>query len=86
MRSPFKFLDAYKLKDKEVFFGREEEAALLYKMVNQNRLLLVYGQSGAGKTSLVECGLASRFDITDWYPVRIRRRQNINESLKKNLQ
>ena len=86
MRSPFKFLDAYSLKDKEAFFGREKETDLFYEMVNKNRLLLVYGQSGSGKTSLVECGLANRFDVTDWYPIRVRRRQNINESLRESLQ
>ena len=63
MKSPFKFLDAYTLKDKEVFFGREEEVANLYQMVNKNRLILVYGQSGTGKTSLVQCGLAGEFDV-----------------------
>lgn len=86
MRSPFKFLEAYSLEDKEVFFGREKETDRLYEMVNQNRLVLIYGQSGAGKTSLVECGLANKFDPTDWLPVRIRRRGNINQSLTDRLQ
>ena len=86
MRSPFKFLDSYSLKDKDTFFGREKETDLFYEMVNKNRLLLVYGQSGSGKTSLVECGLANRFDVTDWYPIRVRRRQNINASLRESLQ
>lgn len=86
MRSPFKFLDAYDLKDKEVFFGRDEEIASLYEMVNKNRLILVYGQSGTGKTSLVRCGLAGRFDVTDWYPILIRRGREVNESLRYALE
>lgn len=86
MRSPFKFLDSYSLQDKDTFFGRKKETDLFYEMVNKNRLLLVYGQSGSGKTSLVECGLANRFDVTDWYPIRVRRRQNLNESLRESLQ
>lgn len=81
MRSPFKLLDAYTLKDRDVFFGRTEEVATLYDLVNKNRLILVYGESGTGKTSLVQCGLAGRFDITDWYPIFIRRRDNINSSM-----
>jgi hypothetical protein len=85
MKSPFKFLDAYDVKDKDVFFGRDDEIADLYEMVNQNRLILVYGQSGTGKTSLVRCGLAGRFDITDWYPILIRRRDDINASFKAAL-
>ena len=81
MKSPFKFLDAFDLSDKDYFFGREKEVAELYKMVNQNRLILVYGQSGTGKTSLVQCGLASQFESVDWYQIFVRRGEDINESL-----
>lgn len=85
MKSPFKFLDAYGADDRAVFFGREEETRQLYDMVLKNRLLLVYGQSGTGKTSLVQCGLASRFDVTDWYPLFIRRQGDLNQSVKQRL-
>lgn len=85
MKSPFKLLDAYTLKDRDVFFGRTDEIATLYDLVNKNRLVLVYGESGTGKTSLVQCGLASYFDTTDWYPIFIRRREDINNSLKQAL-
>lgn len=80
-RSPFKFLDAYTLKDKDVFFGREEETDRLYQLAFQAPLILVYGLSGTGKTSLIQCGLASRYDGADWYPFFIRRQDNINDAL-----
>lgn len=86
VRSPFKFLDAFELEDKQHFFGREKEVDHLYDFVNKNRLVMVYGQSGTGKTSLVQCGLAARFDVTDWYPIFVRRQDNINQSLQKKLQ
>ncbi len=85
MKSPFKFLDAYAPEDRHVFFGREEEVAALYDMVAKNRLILVYGQSGTGKTSLIQCGLASRFDATDWYPVFVRRQNDLNAALQQRL-
>lgn len=85
MRSPFKFLDAYTLADKDAFFGREQETDDLYRMVFKTPLLLIYGISGTGKTSLIQCGLASRFDGPDWFPIFIRRQNNINESLKQIL-
>ncbi len=85
MKSPFKFLDAYTLKDKDVFFGRDKEVEALYEMVFRTPLLLVYGLSGTGKTSLVQCGLASRFDGPEWYPFFVRRRDNINDSLRAAL-
>ena len=83
--SPFKLLDAYTAADKTAFWGRDEEIADLYGMVTKNRLMLVYGQSGTGKTSLVQCGLASRFDLTDWYPVFVRRQNDLNQSLETAL-
>ncbi|TFU05879.1 hypothetical protein EUV02_02305 [Polymorphobacter arshaanensis] len=81
MNSPFKFLDAYAAEDKAIFFGREAEIEALYTLVFQTRLLLVYGPSGTGKTSLIQCGLANRIKPTDWLPVLVRRKDDINTSL-----
>ena len=33
MKSPFKFLDAFTLKDKDAFFGRDQEIDTLYSLV-----------------------------------------------------
>lgn len=85
MSSPFKFLDAYTREDKDQFFGREEETAQLYELVNQNRLVLLYGPSGTGKTSLIQCGLGNRFDATDWMPIFIRRGTHLPTSLQNAL-
>ncbi|HLF62617.1 MAG TPA: hypothetical protein VI603_02640 [Saprospiraceae bacterium] len=81
MRSPFKFLDAFTVQDKNVFFGRDNEIESLYSLVFKTNLLIVYGLSGTGKTSVIQCGLASRFDGPDWYPMFIRRNENLNTSL-----
>ena len=85
VNSPFKFLDSYTKDDKDVFFGREEEVELLYQLVFQANLVLVYGQSGTGKTSLVQCGLANRFNATHWFDLHIRRNDDINKSLLNEL-
>lgn len=86
MRSPFKFLDAYTQADHDQFFGRDEETAQLYELVNQNRLVLLYGPSGTGKTSLIQCGLGNRFDATDWLPLFIRRGDHLPRSLQRSLE
>lgn len=86
MKSPFKFLDAYTYHDHANFFGREEETEALYRMVFKSGLILIYGLSGTGKTSLVQCGLANKFDGPDWYPFFIRRRDDVNQSLEQALQ
>ncbi len=85
-RYPFKFLDAYTREDNDIFFGRSEEIDALYEMVFQTDLLLVYGASGTGKTSLIQCGLASKFQSHDWLPLLIRRGGNLNASFEKALQ
>lgn len=86
MRTPFKLLDAYSREDKAAFFGRKQETDALYQMVFKTPMLLIYGLSGTGKTSLIQCGLGNRFDGTDWYPFYIRRGQNLNTSLKKAIE
>jgi ABC-type oligopeptide transport system ATPase subunit len=85
MQSPFKFLDPYTLEDRDIFFGREPEIEALYEMVFESNLVLVYGESGTGKTSLVRCGLASRFQATDWLDIYIRRKDNINTAIREAL-
>ena len=85
IQSPFKFLEAYTLKDKDVFFGRNDEIGKLFSELKKNRLVLVYGQTGTGKTSLIQCGLASKYQFTDWFPIFIRRQENINLSLDRFL-
>lgn len=81
MNAPFKFLDAYKKEDFTVFFGRDKETENLYNALSGVKHLLIYGPSGAGKTSLVECGLRNQFSDADWYALTIRKGDNINDSV-----
>ena len=81
MKSPFKFLDSYTKDDREIFFGRDREIEELYHRVFESKIMLVYGVSGTGKSSLIHCGLANKFQDTDWLPIVIRRGGNIIESM-----
>ncbi|MFN0217000.1 MAG: SUMF1/EgtB/PvdO family nonheme iron enzyme [Saprospiraceae bacterium] len=83
--SPFKFLDAFTFSDRKNFFGRVKEVDILYRVVQRTPLLLLYGLSGTGKTSLVQCGLAARFDGPDWLPIWIRREDHLLRSLHKEI-
>lgn len=85
MKSPFKFLDAYGIKDKDDFFGRDKEVDTLYSMLFKTPIVLLYGLSGTGKSSIIQCGLANRFDGPDWLPFFIRREKDINSTLFKIL-
>ncbi len=81
MKAPFKFLDSYSQGDMEVFFGRKKETENLYNALTGVKHLLVYGPSGAGKTSLIECGLRNQFSDADWFALTIRKGKNIGESV-----
>ncbi len=83
IKSPFKFLDSYTSEDRAIFFGRDREITELYRRIFESKILLVYGISGTGKSSLINCGLASRFDDSDWLPVNVRRGSNIIDSLNE---
>jgi signal transduction histidine kinase/CheY-like chemotaxis protein len=56
-RFPYKFLDFYDVDDRDLFFGREDEVQHLAARVAAHRFLVLFGQSGAGKTSLIKAGL-----------------------------
>lgn len=81
IKSPFKFLDAYDKNDRDIFFGREAETLELHDRVFETNLVLLYGASGTGKTSLINCGLGNQFESTDWYPLFVRRKDYIIDSL-----
>ncbi len=85
IKSPFKFLDSYNKEDKEIFFGRTQETFELYDRIFETNLVLLYGASGTGKTSLINCGLGNQFESTDWHPIFIRRKDNIMDSIRIEL-
>lgn len=72
-RSPFKFLDSYEASDSDIFFGRDSEIDELLRIYHRPGNVLIYGESGAGKTSLVQCGLRARIHQADalFIPLRI---------------
>lgn len=86
LKSPFKFLAPYSAEDKDAFWGRDAEIKELYEMLFATNLVLLYGPSGTGKTSLIQCGLSKKFSGPDWIPLMIRRGEDFISSLKKDLQ
>ncbi|MEM6450337.1 MAG: hypothetical protein AAF703_08495 [Cyanobacteria bacterium P01_D01_bin.105] len=55
--SPYKGLKRYNFRDRDIFFGRDALISKLVTAVNKNKLLLVLGASGCGKSSVVRAGL-----------------------------
>ncbi|AEE50143.1 AAA family ATPase [Haliscomenobacter hydrossis] len=81
MNAPFKFLDSYEKDELDVFFGRDKDTERLYDALSGVKHLLVYGPSGAGKTSLIECGLRNQFSDADWLAITVRRGHNLISSV-----
>ncbi|MGB8491321.1 MAG: hypothetical protein WCE64_09700, partial [Bacteroidales bacterium] len=85
-KSPFKFLDSYTVEDREIYFGCDREIDEIYHRLTKSRVMLVYGESGTGKSSLVNCGLTSKLRNDGYLPVFIRRYDNILESISDAIQ
>lgn len=85
MNSPFKFLDSYAKDDQAIFFGRDREIEELYQKIFESKILLLYGVSGTGKSSLIDCGLGNKIADSDWLPVAVRRGGHMIESLFSQL-
>ncbi|TAH19689.1 MAG: CHAT domain-containing protein [Cytophagales bacterium] len=62
---PFRFLERYKPQDAELFYGRSAYIRELYNRCtdkNSAPLILFNGQSGSGKSSLLDAGLLPRLE------------------------
>jgi hypothetical protein len=65
--TPFRFLDRFTEKDGEIFFGRNADIRGLYERLTSDDaapIVLLYGQSGVGKSSLLDAGLRPRLART----------------------
>jgi hypothetical protein len=58
--SPFVGPRPFETEDRDRFFGRTRELEELFSLVVAHRAILVYAQSGAGKTSLLKAGVIPR--------------------------
>jgi WD40 repeat protein len=54
------------------FHGRDQEAQELLRLIRRETLTVLFGQSGLGKSSLLNAGLFPRLRTEDYLPVYIR--------------
>jgi tetratricopeptide (TPR) repeat protein len=69
---PWPGLDAFTEALSPFFFGRNVEADELFRHVRRDFVTLLFGQSGLGKTSLLQAGLFPRLRWADFLPILIR--------------
>jgi tetratricopeptide (TPR) repeat protein len=71
-KEPYRGILPFRLLDWRIFFEREAETERLTNLVSLYRGVLLYGQSGAGKSSLLNAGLIPRALWQGRAPERIR--------------
>lgn len=74
---PYLYLEQYTARHAAIFFGRGREIRELYDLLtapNAERIILYYGQSGVGKSSLLEAGLLPRLQAE--HLIQYRRRDH----------
>ena len=71
-QNPWPGLRAFTENDQEFFFGRERETADLLDLVQRSPVVVLYGQSGLGKTSLLQAGLFPGLKRLDFLPIHWR--------------
>lgn len=54
------------------FHGRDREATELLRLIKREPLTVLFGQSGLGKSSLINAGLFPKLRVEDFFPVYIR--------------
>lgn len=85
-KNPYRSLHFYKEEDEEFFKGRDDEKLTLFHQVKYNQLTIVFGQSGIGKTSLLNAGLFPLLRKENFLPVYIRLRfEEFNTSLLRQI-
>src|SRR5215218_2373950 len=84
-RSPYKFLDAYELDDREIFFGRDRETQTLLSDIVISRLVVLFAKTGTGKTSLINAGVRPLLEEDGYHTVFVRIRGDGLASLRDAL-
>jgi WD40 repeat protein len=69
---PYRGLEPFSFADAGILAAREAEIERLVRLVTMYRGVLLYGESGAGKTSVVNAGLLPRLVKEGYWPHRVR--------------
>ena len=70
--NPWLGLVSFTEETRSFFHGREEEGAELGRRVQRKLLTILFGQSGLGKTSILQAGLVPRLRPEGFCPVYVR--------------
>ncbi len=83
--NPFLRLDSFDWKKHIAFFGRDKEIMDVLKKTINNKLTILVGESGVGKTSLLNAGLKQRLIEKGYYVFNVRASQDFQDDLFRNI-
>ena len=70
--NPWPGLASFTEDSRAFFFGREKETDELVRLIRRNTLTVLFGQSGLGKSSLLQAGAFPFLRDTDYLPLYLR--------------
>ena len=70
--NPWVGLASYKSQDAARFYGREKETRQLSELIQSNYCTILYGKSGAGKTSLIQAGVCPLLSEEHFLPIPLK--------------
>ncbi|HEX6107112.1 MAG TPA: hypothetical protein VFZ26_16100 [Gemmatimonadales bacterium] len=73
---PYRGISSYRLRDAGVLFARDEQIERLTQLITVYRGALVFGESGVGKTSMLNAGFVPEALALGYLPERVRLRRD----------
>ncbi len=71
-REPFRGIEQFRFIDRPIFFERRDETRRLIRLVSIYRGTLLYGESGVGKSSVINAGFIPAMIEEGFLPERLR--------------
>ncbi|HSV62847.1 MAG TPA: hypothetical protein VLH83_05835, partial [Chthoniobacterales bacterium] len=71
-REPYRGIEQFRFIDRPIFFERRDETRKLVRMVSIYRGTLLYGESGVGKSSMINAGFIPSMLEEGFLPERLR--------------
>ena len=68
-------LRSFRAEDQHLFKGRAKEQRELFQLIVLNNIVVLFGKSGIGKTSLLQAGVCPELEDRSLHPVFIRLNQ-----------
>lgn len=86
LKNPFRLLTSFTSRDSRMFAGRNRESQDVVERVIGGRLVMLIGESGVGKTSLVDAGVCPQLRGYRFDTARFSLQDKPSESLRRSLE